>query len=296
MKAVTLVQNSPEWLLWRNQGIGGSDAPVLEGSSPYSTPRKLYSIKRGELIEDQSGNEFIFAKGHRTEALIRRNFQDLTGAEMAPVCGIHDKFEHIRSSFDGLDLNKYGVLEAKLVGKAVLEDAKEDGTIPRHHWVQIQHNIEVAGVDLGQWYGHNGSDNGILIEIKRAPNFIREQLEREHEFWGMVREGKLPPLSADDELTPSDLKLLTQIYEAKILLDNAQEYFDSLKEQLDSYNHPRLRGAGIVAYKSSRQGSLDVKKIPGVKSLLDSYTEKYKEKFRSSPSKPSWTVKMETEK
>lgn len=295
MKLITLDQNSPEWLEWRNQGVGGSDAPVIEGSSPYSTPRKLAFIKWGQGVEDQSANEFIFAKGHRTEALIRKNFQDLTGADMAPVCGVHDQFDHVRASFDGLD-SKYGVLEAKLVGKSVLEEARDDGKIPRHHWVQLQHNMEVAGSDIGQWYGHNGSNNGILIEIKRDPKFIREQLEREHEFWSMVQEGKLPPLTPEDELTPADLTLLKDLFEAKVLLDNAETHFQSLKAQLDSYNHPKLRGAGIVAYKSSRQGSLDVKKIPGVKTLLDSYTEKYKEKFRSSPSAPSWTIKIETEK
>ncbi len=293
MKTVELKQSSPEWLAWRMGGIGGSDAPVIEGSSPYHTPRKLYLMKRGELFEDNDSSEFIFAKGHKAEILIRRNFAELTGAEMNPVCGVHDKFDHIRTSLDGLDTNKYGVLEAKLVGRGVLEDARDEGIIPRHHWVQLQHNIEVAGVDLGQWFGHNGTDNGMLIEVKRDNRFITEQLQRTHDFWGLITQGILPSLTPMDDLIPEDFALLNDLYEAKIFLDNAQSQYDELKTKLDSYGHPRVRGAGILAYKTSRAGSLDVKKIPGIKTMLDSYTERYVEKFRGAPSKPSWTVTME---
>jgi putative phage-type endonuclease len=296
MRIVEVTQGTQEWHDFRKLGIGGSDAPVIDGSSPYQTPRSLYLSKRGELVEDVDSNEFIFAKGHRTESLIRKNFTELTGIEMKPLCGIHEKYDHVRTSLDGFDSSKYGVLEAKLVGKAVLEDARDEGTIPRHHWVQIQHNMEVAGVDLAQWFGHNGSDNGILIEIKKDNNFIQEQLEREHEFWGMVTEGKLPPLAAADDLIPDDQTLLRELFDAKVFLDNAQDEFDKIKAKLDSYGHPRVKGQGILAYKSSRSGTLDVKKIPGIKTLLDSYTEKYMEKFRGAPSVPSWTVKIEKEK
>jgi putative phage-type endonuclease len=294
MRVIELKQNTPEWHSWRLDGIGGSDAPVIEGSSPYSTPRQLAIIKRDRIVSEDSENEFIFAKGHRTESLVRKNFAELTGIVMEPLCAVHDKFDHIRTSMDGFDKVKYGVLEAKLVGKAVLEEAREDGKVPRHHFVQLQHNMEVAGVDLGQWYGHNGSDNGILIEVKRDPKFISEQLQKEHDFWGMIKEGKLPPLTDRDELIPEDLALLNEIYEAKVLMDNAKEYFESLKAKLDSYGHPKLRGAGIVAYKAGKNGSIDYKKIPGVKRRLEKYSERYLEKFRSAPSEPSWNVSIET--
>jgi len=293
MRIVNVTQGTPEWHAFRLLGIGGSDAPVISGDSPYKTRRRLYLVKKQLEVEAEDDKEFIFAKGHKTEALVRQNFAELTGAEMAPLCGIHEQFDHVRTSLDGFDAAKYGVFEAKLVGRGVLEDAKEFGTIPRHHWVQIQHNMEVAGVDLGQWYGHNGSDNGMLIEVKRDVKFIRTQLEQEHEFWGMVKEGILPALDKRDDLIPNDLAILQELRDAKEFLDNAEANFNAVKAKLDLYGHPRVRGAGILAYKSSRQGSLDVKKIPGVKSLLDSYTERYVEKFRSAPSKESWTVTVD---
>jgi len=108
-----------------------------------------------------------------------------------------------------------------------------------------------------------------------------------------VKEGILPALDKRDDLIPNDLAILQELRDAKEFLDNAEANFNAVKAKLDLYGHPRVRGAGILAYKSSRQGSLDVKKIPGVKSLLDSYTERYVEKFRSAPSKESWTVTVD---
>lgn len=293
MNVVSLVQGTPEWRQFRLAGIGGSDAPVVSGDSPYRSPLMLFNEKALKIVdEEEDEREFIFAKGHKMEKLIRQQFAELTGSPMDPLCAIHDKHDHVRGSFDGFDGKKYGVLEAKYVGKGVLEDARDLGEIPRHHWVQIQHNVEIAGVDLGQWFGHNG-DHGVLIEVKRDAKFIREQLEREHEFWERIKTGNAPALTKLDELTPADLKLLEDLAEAKRLCDNAEAAFEELKEKLDSYGHPRLRGAGLVCYKSSRQGSIDVKKIPGIKTLLESYTERYLEKFRGAPSKESWTVRAE---
>lgn len=292
-RIVTVTQGTPEWHAFRLLGIGGSEAPALEGSCPYRTARDVAKIKLQMIEEDNGDKEFIFAKGHKTEGLIRREFAQQTGIEMAPLCLIHPTHDHIRASLDGFDGYKYGVLEAKLVGKGVLEDARDEGIIPRHHWVQIQHNMEVAGVDLAQWFGHNGSDNGILIEVKRDAKFIREQLAREHDFWALIKERVLPPLTKRDELEPLDLAVLQELRDAKEFLDNAEANYDAVKAKLDSYGHPLVRGAGVLARKGSRQGSIDVKKIPGIKTLLDGYTERYLEKFRGTPSKESWTVTID---
>lgn len=44
---VELSQGTPEWHEWRKNGIGGSDATVVEGISPYRTPRQLFYEKKG---------------------------------------------------------------------------------------------------------------------------------------------------------------------------------------------------------------------------------------------------------
>lgn len=43
---IELDQRTDEWLMWRSQGIGASDAPVIMGVSPWSDPVSLWMEKR----------------------------------------------------------------------------------------------------------------------------------------------------------------------------------------------------------------------------------------------------------
>lgn len=45
------VTSEADWLSWRKRYIGASEIGALFGVSPYTTPAKLFAIKRGEYIE-----------------------------------------------------------------------------------------------------------------------------------------------------------------------------------------------------------------------------------------------------
>lgn len=290
-KVISLDQNSAEWHAWRRQGLGGSDAPVVTGESPYRTQLELYREKTGEggALESEE-NEFIFSKGHAVEGVIRKQFQDLTGAEMKPICLEHPEFEYIRASLDGFD-SKFGVLEGKLVGQAVLTKAR-NGEIPAHHMTQIQHQFAVSGADVGQWFGHDGKKNGVLVEVRRDDERIKRLLDMEHEFWDRIRSRKAPALSAKDYLIPEDLSLLTQLREAKEYAENAAAYYEQIKAKVvETYRHDRIAGAGVKLFKVERQGSINYKSIPEL-AALDS---EYLEKFRGTGS-TSWTIRIEGKK
>jgi putative phage-type endonuclease len=291
MKIITMNQNSPEWHSWRRQGLGGSDAPVIAGESPYRTQLDLYREKTGlGGVEASEENEFIFAKGHAVEKLIRRQFQDLTGVRMEPVCLEHSEFSHIRGSLDGYD-PVLGVLEAKLVGQAVLEKARE-GEIPAHHMTQIQHLLAVSGGDLGQWFGHDGKKNGVLVEVRRNDASIRRLLGMEHDFWDRVCNRMAPPLSSRDYLVPEDLTLLANLREAKEHSANADAYYEQVKaEVVAKYKHDRIAGAGIKLFKVERQGSINYKSLPELAALDAEYLEKYR-----GAGSASWTIRLDTKK
>jgi putative phage-type endonuclease len=288
---VELQQGTPEWHAFRLEGLGGSDAPVVEGNSPYRTKLQLFREKRGlpSLAEEDNSKEFIFALGHKTEALIREQFFELTGVYMNPMCAIHEKYAHVRASLDGFDSKKYGVMEAKLVGQAVLSRAREEGKIPDHHFTQIQHQCEVTGADVGHWFGHDGKKNGILITVPADREYIARLLEKEHSFWEDVKAGQVPELSPKDYLVPEDDSLLRQLRDAKELAENAQAHYDSLKEKvISTYKHSRIAGAGIKLFQVERQGSVNYKSIPELKSL----SEEYLDQFRGKGS-TSWTIRLE---
>ena len=306
MKTVDLAQGTPEWLSWRNGGIGGSDAPVIAGSSPYRTPLQLFREKRGlESGADEEDNEFIFSKGHRVEGRIRKGFAELTGVTMHPVCVEHRSIEFMRASLDGLD-SKLGVLEAKLVGKAVLEQARSRRRmkiferIPLHHYTQIQHSLEVADHDGGHWFGHDGSELGALLEIPRDRKFIATLIDQEASFWEMVKRGEAPPLSARDYLIPENTALLAELRDAKVLAENAQIAFEQLRAKVaEMYQHPRIAGGGVKMYRTERKGSLNLLSVPEIEVAVAKAKKKlkedYLETFRGKTS-VSWTVRIDSPK
>jgi putative phage-type endonuclease len=297
MKIVKIEQGSPEWLQWRLQGIGGSDAPVVFGNSPYRTPLQLFREKRGlPIASDQEDNEILFARGHQSEKIARAQFFDLTGVEMTPICVVHSQFEHIRTSLDGFDPKKYGVLEAKLVGQAVLAQAKKAGSIPEHHFTQLQHEMECADVDRGLWFGRDPKGNAAIVEVKRDKEYIKRLLTKEHGFWELVKSGVAPDLTKEDYLYPENDALLVELRDAKERAENSQQYFEDLKERVvasfSALNHPKIAGGGVKLFQVSRQGSIDYLSIPEIKKVLEKLKPEYLEKFRKAGS-TSWTVRLD---
>lgn len=295
------IQGSPEWNAWRKGGIGGSDAPVIDGTSPYRTPIQLFLEKTGkdvDLEEDES-KEFIFAKGHKTEVLIRSQFQERVGAEIIPVCFQHGKFDYLRASLDGYD-SKLGVLEAKLVGQEVLKTALGKGEIPDHHYTQMQHQFAVSGAEVGNWFGHDGKKAGALIEVVADKEIIKRLQDKEHQFWDDVKSGKMPSLTERDYLVPQDQGLLLELRDAKELAENAQSHFEALRAKvIATYKHPKIAGAGLKVFRSIRQGSLDLSSIPEIQSAIEAarstLAQEYIESFRKKGSE-SWTVRIDVKK
>ncbi len=56
-----------DWLSYRRQGLGGSDAAAVLGISPFRTARDLYYDKRGIPIEDDGGNWVAMEVGNLLE-------------------------------------------------------------------------------------------------------------------------------------------------------------------------------------------------------------------------------------
>lgn len=81
--AVTVVDAAfitvKEWELFRHLGIGGSDAAVIQGTSPYGTRRALYCDKAG-IAPKADGKNPQFERGHEMEPKVIKAFANLTGA------------------------------------------------------------------------------------------------------------------------------------------------------------------------------------------------------------------------
>lgn len=71
-----------EWLSYRRQGIGGSDAAAVLGISPFRTARDLYYDKRGISLPDDNENWVQKEVGTLLEDLVARIFAKKTGLKV----------------------------------------------------------------------------------------------------------------------------------------------------------------------------------------------------------------------
>ena len=66
---VELEQGSREWLKWRHNGIGGSDAPAVMGENPWKSVRALHREKTRPPKESRKNAAMI--RGTRLEPQAR---------------------------------------------------------------------------------------------------------------------------------------------------------------------------------------------------------------------------------
>src|SRR5439155_10846601 len=98
-----LQQNTPDWHRWRQQGLGGSDAPVIMGEAVFKTPRMLWSIKTGRAQEDAAGP--AARRGRELERRARQVYEQKVGIQMEPLCLVHEQREWMGGSLAGLGLD-----------------------------------------------------------------------------------------------------------------------------------------------------------------------------------------------
>ena len=189
MKIVSIKQGSDEWLKFRRCHIGASDAPIIMGMSPWCSPVKLWEQKVFET--EQIENKFM-QRGKELEPLALKAFEFENDICMFPMVAIHDKIDWMTSSFDGVTLEKDKILEIKCPGKKDHAIALE-GKIPPKYYPQLQHQIEVSGLEFSYYYSFDGK-NGICLQVLRDQEFIGKMLEKEHEFWNCLKRLKPPKI------------------------------------------------------------------------------------------------------
>jgi putative phage-type endonuclease len=180
--APAFAQGSPEWLEWRRGGIGGSDAPVVMGASPYTTLTELWQIKTGLVAEDPSN--WAQQRGKDLEAVARIAYTMETGLAPVPTLAVHSEHEWLRASLDGYDLDTKTPVEIKWVGRAMHNEAKE-GTVPFEYWAQAQHILMVLGSKVLHYWSFDGED-GVLVPVEPDAAYQAELFEKERAFWWNV--------------------------------------------------------------------------------------------------------------
>ena len=91
-----------DWLEYRKQGIGGSDAAVVCGISRYKSPVELWMEKTGQLPPRRQGEAAYW--GNLLESLVREEFTKRTGISVTKPSAPLPSGEHpfMLANVDGL--------------------------------------------------------------------------------------------------------------------------------------------------------------------------------------------------
>ena len=253
-------QNTEEWLEFRKSRIGGSDAPIVMGVSPWKTPYELWLEKLG-LSNSQMNAPM--RRGHDLEATARMEFELDQGFKVEPQVITHKVYDWMIASLDGIDETRNKIVEIKCPGREDHSRALE-GDVPIKYYPQLQHQIEVAGVEEAYYFSWT-PDTFVTLTVKRNDAYINRLIEKEKEFYECLQHLTPPPMGNRDCVQRKD-ELWTEasghwksVKEQVILLEKTE------KEMRETLIHlsggKNCIGNGVKLLKSARRGNIDYSQV-----------------------------------
>lgn len=197
-----------EWLAYRRQGIGGSDAAAVLGISPFRTGVDLYYDKLGQPVEDDEQNWVAKEVGTLLEDLVARIFAKKTGLEVCPMPVMFQHAEHPWMLADvdrlvNLPDGNTAILECKTTNYNARDKWEYDGKpiVPQYYEAQGRHYMAVMNLSRVYFcclYG-NSEDEIIIRSIDRDLKYEAELIALEEHFWVNHVNAKIPPPYIEDD-------------------------------------------------------------------------------------------------
>lgn len=274
-----------EWLQLRRRGIGGSDASVIMGKNPYRSILQLWEEKTGKLPVTDDGNEYTYW-GNVMEPIIRKEFMNRTGLKVRQKHAMifHKDYPYLFADVDGIVTDERGekcIFEAKTASQYKAEQW-EDG-VPEEYILQVQHYLEVCGMDKAYIAALIGGNKFVFHTIYRDEELIRNLVSREKEFWeGCVLTG-MEPVMDDSDATrdylnqkysdpiegsiqlQEDMKSVLAEYQdvdckIKELEKQKTGFANQIKAAMGEYETGEVDGT-VVSWKKISRESLDSKRL-----------------------------------
>lgn len=240
MKIHNVAQGSAEWLALRAQHFTASEAPAMMGASKYQTRTDLLAAKKtGITPEVTPSQQFIFDKGHATEALARPMTEVLIGEELYPIVGTKG---NLLASMDGATMLCETLFEHKLWNESVVAQVKAGELAPHYYW-QLEQQLLVSGAERVIFVCSDGTaENFVHMEYRpvagRAAQLIEgwKQFEADLANFEMADAPSIVVGKAPDELPALRIELTGMVTASnlKVFEDSALAVIDSVKTTLST--------------------------------------------------------------
>lgn len=179
-----LEQGSDEWLAWRQGVIGASDAPVIMGDNPWSSPEWLIKRKLG-VVEEFQGNAKTI-EGKELEGEARVNLERQLKLKLSPVVVQDSREPFLAASLDGICKNYKKVFEIKSGAKAY-EYTEQTGEANNYYYAQLQHTLMVTEIEYITYALYRPGKKLLTLKIQRNDTYIKKLREQEKKFVKQLR-------------------------------------------------------------------------------------------------------------
>ena len=286
-----------DWLKDRKKGITGTDAGAICGLNPYSSAFQIYQDKITDEIEEFD-NESM-RQGRDLEEYVARRFSEETGLKVRRANAIFQNEENpfMLADFDRLIVGQKAGLECKTVSP-YSSDKWNDGNIPLHYQMQVQHYLAVSGFDC--WYiaAVIFGREFLIRKIERDEELINYLIDIERGFWyNNVLAGIMPEPDGSDNCSEMIAKMYFKGQENKTIklsgykeildrradLDKLIKKMEKEKKEIDQKIKMEMQDATValeagykISWSNFEQNKLDTKKLKEEKPDI------YKEYCKSS--------------
>ncbi len=182
-----------DWLKYRKQGIGGSDAGAILGFNKYKSPHSVWLDKTTDFSEDLSDKEAVYW-GTRLEPVVAERFEEVTGKKVQRLNAILQSIENpfMLANLDRVVVGENAILECKTANQYLSADWDGEEVPAAYHW-QCQHYMAVTGADVCYIACLIGGQRFVHKPIKRDDELIEYLIQKEKEFWEGNVLAKQPP-------------------------------------------------------------------------------------------------------
>ena len=191
-----------EWLIARNEGIGGSDCAAILGLNPYKSRYALWAEKTGKVTPEDISDKEAVRLGNDLEEYVANRFTEFTGIKHRRYRYIlkNPEFPFALANIDR-QLRCEGGLEIKTTSSYEYGKLLADGKIPDVWMCQMMHYMMVTGSPY--WYlGALVFGKGFYcIKLDRDEEEIAALAAAERDFWALVQSDTPPGVDGAESTT-----------------------------------------------------------------------------------------------
>ena len=193
------ITDKQSWLENRLLDVTSTEVSALFNLNPYQTEFELYHQKKDKVVVNIDDNERM-AWGRRLEDSIALEFADRNKFKVEQFdVYMRNPETRMGSSFDYKIVSEEEpmILEIKNVDalayrKNWIEHNEDNIEPPEHIALQLQHQLEITGYNVGYIVALVGGNTMKVVKSKRDPEIGKLLTEKVKNFWEKIQSGTEP--------------------------------------------------------------------------------------------------------